>query len=327
MQPTRMPMQLLLSIAVVATPLSLLSAQGIPSEIGGLRYSRTLGNEETFGHITAAAALPGGLVAILDGRERQVTLLGRTGSVLGIRDRRGRGPGELFHPTALATRGGSLLVLDRGNIRIVELSVVADTLAWRGEIRAPIVSPHDMCTVGDRLFLLGLEGGKLIHEVGRNGQIARSFGTAVDDDPTRGHLTAAGSLVCSPSGWIAVLTGVVNHVVVFSLEGEERWKGRIPDFRRQEYDTGGGVLRPLPPSGGYTNTIVSARASDGRFLDIQLGRSSAKAAGVALESRRLDVTTGSWIPVAMNWPRLLLISDGYHFFYEENPFPTVKVYR
>ena len=327
MQPTRVPMKFFLSIAVLAAPLSLLSAQAIPSEIGGLRNFRTLGDAEAFGHVTAAAALPGGLVAILDGMERRVTLFGRTGSLMGRHGRRGRGPGEFSLPTALAVRGGSVLVLDRGNVRIVELSVVADTLAWRGEIRAPIVSPNDMCTVGDRLFLLGFEGGKLIHEVDRNGQIARSFGTAAGDDPTGGHLTAVGSLVCSPSGWIAVLAGALNHVMIYSLEGQERWKGRIPDFRRQEYDTGGGVLRPLPPSGGYSNTIASARASDGRFLDIQLGRSSAKAADVALESRRLNVTTGSWLPVTMKWPRLLTISDGYHLFYEENPFPTVKVYR
>ncbi len=327
MQPSRMPIKLFLSIAVLAAPLSLLCAQAIPPAIGGLRYARTLGDTESFGQVAAAVVLPGGHVAILDGMERRVTLFGRTGSLMGRYDRRGRGPGEFSLPSALAVRGGSVLVLDRGNARIVELSVVADTLAWRGEIRTPISSPNDMCTVGDRLFLLGFEGGKLIHEVDRNGKIARSFGAAAGDDPTKGHLSAVGSLVCSPSGWIAVLAGALNHVMVYSLEGQERWKGRIPDYRRQEYDTGGGVLRPLRPSGGYSNTIASARASDGRFLDFQLGRSSAKAPGVALESRRLDITTGSWLPVAMKWPRLLTISDGSHLFYEENPFPIVKVYR
>lgn len=327
MRATRMLMKCFLTIAFLAAPLGLLQAQAIPQAIGTLRYARTLGDADTFGQVTAAAALPGGRVAILDGMERRVTLFERTGSLMGVYERRGRGPGEFSLPIALALRGGSLLVLDRGNVRILELSVVADTLALRREIRAPIVSPSDMCSVGDRLFLLGYEGGKLVHEVDRDGKITRSFGTPARDDPTGGHLTAAGNLVCSPAGWVAVLAATLNQVLIYSLEGEERWKGRIPDFKRQEYDTGGGVLRPLRPSAGYTSTIVSARASDGRFLDLQLGRSSPRGASIALESRRLNVTTGSWLPVAMKWPRLLTISDGQHVFYEENPVPTVKVYR
>lgn len=311
----------------LALPVEASGVQALPPEVGELRYARTLGNAEAFGRVTDVAALPEGLVAVLDGMQARVTLFGPEGEVLGVRGERGRGPREFFTPMALAVRGESLLVLDRGNHQIAELSTGSDTLAWQEERAVPLASPHDICVADDRLFLLGSERGSLVHELNRAGEIVRSFGAVPGDDPMGGRLAAVGSLVCSPSGWVAVLSELLNHVAVFSLEGERLWNGDIPDFERQEYDTTGGVLRPLPPSQGYHHEVVSARATAGRFLDVQLGRSPSGPESVALESRRLDISSGEWVPSGRGWPRLLAVSGDSYLFYEENPFPLVKVYR
>lgn len=292
MRDARVLAGLLLMCAAYAVAPENMFAQAIPPELGDLRHSRTLGEATTFGQVTAVSALPGGFFAVLDGMETRVTLFGGDGEVLGVRGRRGRGPREFASPVALAVRGDGILVLDRGNLRIVELAMDADSIAWLSEIEVPIPNPTDMCTVGDRLFILGVARDRIVHELNRAGQITRSFGAAASDDPTGGSLTAAGALACSHSGWIAVLTDVLNYVAVFSVEGNELWRGQIPEFRRQEYDMDGGMMRPLPPSDGYLNSIASAWVSGEDVLEIQLGPVH------TIAGRRASTMSAKWMKAA-----------------------------
>jgi len=301
------------------------SPSTLPNRIGSLVHVQTIGTSESFGQVTDVSEIRTDTFAVLDAMNSSIVLYTADGAFVSEYGSRGNGPGELFAPIGLALRRGELLVLDRGNVRILSLGLVDGALSVRGETPLRLPSPQGFCTVDDRLFVLGLREDRLIHELDSSGQVVRSFGDPLSNDPSGGRLSAAGKLVCSPTGRLAYVARTLNRVIVFNTEGEELWQSPIPGYVEQTYSTEGGVMRPLRPEAGFVHRIATAHWLPDDRLFIQLDRSTASASPF-LESRMLDVVEG-WTTPDSRWPVALLVGRSVAVFYEEAPFPLIKMYR
>ena len=299
---------------------------GIPPRIGPYTLSRSLGDSDEFGRVSSVAvSASGDLVAVLDAYNFRVAVFFGNSTVPVHFGRRGRGPGEFFHPIDIAVRRGEVLVLDGGNLQVVRIGASEGELTLRGTIPVPFGSPAGTCTIDNRLFVLGLHAGSLIHELDDTGAILQSFGTTLPDDPVRGELSATGRLACDAgSGRVAHAVSTLNHVAVYSAEGSILSEGRIPGYVRQEYDTSGGLMRPLRPEGGFIHRIEALQWLPNGTLLVQMAESRRQPAPTR-EARVLDVESG-WLATSPAWPRVLAIVDQRALFYEEAPFPTLKVY-
>lgn len=298
----------------------------LPPTLPGLSYVSTIGDNESFGFITAATSIDQSRFAVLDGYNSRVSLYSAEGMLLSTFGRKGRGPKEFFYPVALVGRDSDVLVLDRGNLRLSVLGTAGDSLHLLNEVRVPVSSPEDMCFVAGRLYLLGLREGHLIHELDESGQIVQSFGVPLPNDFTGGDLSAVGLLACSShSQMVAFAASLLNRVQVFSTEGEMIWDGEIPGYERQQYDTTGGRFRPKPPSAGFIHVVKGLDWVGNGQLLVQLGKLP-EGESPMLEARLLDVGQG-WLPESPRWPRMLHVSDSLTLFEEIAPYPLVKVYR
>ena len=299
----------------------------LPSKLGSLEYSLTIGEDHSFGNIVDVAAI-GEVWAVLDGMNSRISVFGAQGNSLGGFGDRGRGPGEFFNPVALATDGRRLFVLDRGNLRIAILRLGPDSISIVDSIRIPVPNPVDLCSFGESLVVLGHHEGLAVHVLNGRGEVMRSFGRPLASDPTGGPLTATGKLACSDeSGLIAFAPETLGHLFVFTPYGEKVWEGEIPGFVRQEYErVGAAGMRPRRPERGYIHRTVSLSWVGDESLVVPLGRVPTPEDSPMMDRWLLDLSRGE-MAEAPSLPRSLFIGPSMALFEEVAPYPLIKVYR
>ncbi len=291
-----------------------------------LSAAGTIGDSEAFGSIDAVQLISGQL-AVLDAMNSRVSLYSADGQLLSRFGRRGEGPGELSLAVDLAwTPAEELLVLDRGNQKVLALKLESDLLVLAREFNIRLSVGSDMCVMEDRIFVLGNHEGNLVHEIGPDGTLLQSFGQRSDGDAFKAALTAMGRMACSITKQaIAAVPATLGELRIFSADGTLLETQSIPEYAETIYDMSDGVsVRPRNPPEGFAHEAASLNWLDANTLLVQLDRVP-EAPTSALEGRlfRLD---GGWSSAEPALPRVLEQSEDTIYVMEADPYPVVRVY-
>lgn len=225
------------------------------------------------GLITDAVQASDGRLYVLDAGERQLTVVASQHNTRQVLGRTGRGPGEFIEPISLSAAGGErIYLLDRGTQRLEIYRSGAREASRTGSIPLDFV-PEDLCTLGERLFILGQRNGYLLHEVSTvDGRVVRSL----VPDPARGEpmlsaYTSAGFVHCGPGDQLTILPLLRAEISRYSAAtGRPLGRIRIPGYRETRVTRVDGGIVYRAPSGDpdYASSLVGL--GDGRIL-VQIG--------------------------------------------------------
>ena len=181
-----------------------------------------------------------GRLIILDAGEHRMVVLGPTGARLQYLGRHGAGPGEFLSPMAIAvTTTGRLFVVDPQTSRLTEYNVAsADSVRYTKDWPIP-VRGYDVCTAGEKVFVLGESERRLIHEVAFANDRAtlRSFAEVRSHHPLAASpfvrpLLTHGRLACSPNGrFVGFAPTQLGEVRVLRTDGAELLFARLKPFQ------------------------------------------------------------------------------------------------
>lgn len=301
------------------------------------------GNEnQEFGRLIAAESTESGDVFVLDLLRPGVLAFdaqGRFARVTGI----GAGPGELRQPRAISLdRADRLHVLDTGNGRIVRFGLDRNGLTPLGSV--PLQKPaRSLCVMAGRLFISFLDANMMVHELGDDGAILRSFAEApelsgLDQlDPLAATLARrqilAGKFFCD-SGRGQIVVAASSHPLVRSYDasGVIHWEARLTDVTPIGFriDANRALHARYDPDKG-ANFVRSMVRWDDRHLLIQyelrLPGDPHPREFHAIDSRLVSLDTGKEVGRRHDLP-LLAAARGDRFVIIENiPFPRALVVR
>lgn len=217
-----------------------------------------------------------GRIYVLDEQMMNLRVFDAHGRLLQRVGREGHGPGEFYHPLALAGDGRRLFVADHGNLRLAVFTM-ADSLVRVGEYRLDF-PPTDLCLLGERLYVRGFFRDSLIHEyaVEPSGpRLMRSFGSSQDPHPFRRAMAGRGRLACLPGPNLIV--GAVRDsgvVAAYTPEGRLRWTVALRDYAPMAISARGtGITYAYPERGWYHLTIglVVEPTGERGTVGVQLG--------------------------------------------------------
>lgn len=296
--------------------------------VGGTVIHRVDPGPTAFGLVGDAEPGDPGQVFVLDVMERRV------GAATGAEPvawtgRPGRGPGELFIPVALAAgRNGMLYVLDRGNQRIEAYAARGAALRRTGSIPLPFV-PEDLCTLGDRIFVLGAYRERAIHELDPGtGAVLSSF---APDPQLRDDLLATfrtgGYLACGPGDEITFLPTLRPVVERFSARtGAFLGSADIPGYRAVAVRRTGEGVTFSAPGGVHDRAASITPLPDGRLL-LQVGQLRPGAATphefTEIRTYLLSWPDGGIRPLADDLHRITAAADGWALAVGTDPAPSV----
>jgi hypothetical protein len=286
-----------------------------------------VGGEDSFGRISDLIADERGDIYVLDLYLKNLDRFDASGAHLAALGGEGQGPGEFSYPRALAFWGeANLLLFDQGNLRLTELATEDDALTLVKETRIPL-SPFDMCTLGGRIFTIGLLEGHVVHELSPEGEVIVSFGEPYSDDPIIQDIASFGHLLCDEAtATILAVPATFPQVRAFEPSGELRWAVELADYRQTFYERSGVTVRPRPHESGKTHGALGAVTAGPGVALVQLRLSSAEPeAPVEIESRFLSLADGTEIARRSDLPRLAYIRDSVAYATVEDPYPRVLV--
>jgi len=328
-----------LLIGAVAVHLSCCPTDASAQELGELQS--TLGvfdtpQSQAFSSITDVIVDTVGRITVLDATRRVVSLFGPDLQWHGSAGRSGHGPEEFGEGVAAAVGSrGELIVTDAENSRLSRyvLTDQGPTFLGSHRIRGRAI---DVCTLGDRVFIFTLVGAHLVHEIGPDGRILRSFG---EREQPKGrlaremgmsdHLLNQAELACDESVDAVVLAhNFVPLVRAYSSDGTALWRTELTEYHQQGFqrvDQGCCTLGiPNRSSGTYHMTVSALSARDGTLL-LSLRESRPKAAS-SYELRRLDSRTGTEAGRLSIPGKLMAVANGLGYFAVTRPFPRILVY-
>lgn len=288
-----------------------------------------------FGAIEDVAVDRQGKVYVLDSHAKTVRVFGRDGRFIQQLGRPGRGPGEFYAPQALALDGaGRLFVLDPGNGRMHVFSPASEGYRMQAGFRLRF-DARDICARGDRLFILGVHGERVIHEFDPMGRYLRSFGTPLGGrDPLMVASLAGGAVECMADGGdvlhLSQLTPLVRRYS--GQAGTVAWQHDVPGYRAVNLsrNTDGSVTLRAGRSGVHDVAASIAVLHPGWTL-VQVGpvRREARHRFEFSELRSYLVAnaTGVTRPLPRPLPRLVWARDGYAAAVQTEPFPAVTLYQ
>lgn len=313
-----------------------LRAQSLPNISEVLSVGALEGDvDDVFGQVTDVAALQGGRFVALDNRLQVLRLYSRDGELLSGAGRAGQGPGEFRWVESVAASGDLISVLDRGNARLTLFALDGDSLMYDSDFRLPFQA-WDHCALDDRIFLVGVHGDHVIHEVDRTGSVVRSFERVTEPGDFSGfeilvrQLLSYGFIECSESerrvyffskhrGFARAYTDSGAHIWTAELPG---WLGMTPTLTER------GTLIYAPDEEtmswtvGQTVSLVHADLllvqADSVWLPSD--DSHHKVVSYLIDAEdggRVARTSGIPFVGDASWPRL--------YGWEKLPFPRVRV--
>jgi hypothetical protein len=283
------------------------------------------------GEVTDVAVFADGRLAVLDRQAGDIKVFAGDGSMLGVVGREGGGPGEFNWPTAIVvTAEGYLLVLDPGNRRSSRFSVQGAEASLLDELTLDFVA-HDSCTIGTRVYVLGLVGGAAIHELGSEG-LASGFDrfprVAGGIEGMEQRHQATGYLVCDESrGRLAVLPLIRRDVRIYDAEGLRLGTLALPGYRQTTLNVlgRGSIQLGMDPESGTVHEALGAASLPEGIL-LQAVEKDLNGAVRAPQTWLIDGTNTlrelRGVPSAV---RLVAGADAY--IVADEPFPHVQLWR
>jgi hypothetical protein len=285
-----------------------------------------------FGRIRALALGEQGELFVLDAMNRELRWFDASGAFVSRTGRSGRGPGELFAPTAVTVDGGgSVYVLDPPNLKIARYRATADGLEHLGDMR--IGPAFDFCMIGARQFTMYPSRDGVVHELDATGAIRHSFGDLSVSDVSDVlaaevglEMANRGDLACDRArGRILRTSEQLGRVYSYDLSGHLLWETRLPEFHPVRWErVGAGRIRmAVDPSSGTAQTVSAIAVMSNGDVLVTVHEGSASNPDGQLVARILDGSTGrqvAAVPSAAVW----VLSRGKDLFgIQELPFPRV----
>lgn len=292
---------------------------------------------EIFGRISDIRASDQGGVVVADNSTSLVKVFSEGGELLAASGRRGQGPGEFGHIGAVSVTGDSTVrVLDNLNARIVRLRLQDGGLELAGDAGLKL-DANNMCTIGDRVFLLSYREQGIIQEIDDTGVIVRSFGDPfLDSSPYVARLSTDGEMLClEEEGDVVVFPEDVPEIVAYSASGELRWRTRVEGFKAQRYiPEGPGVVAYADPQeGGRPDKAISLVDLGSGLLLAQFGTFYVGAQGLEditrVESRVYSAADGKEVARSKELRRIDASAPiaGLVFAQRNLPFPQLIAFR
>lgn len=183
------------------------------------------GEHDTFARITGAAFGPSGRIYVADGQNHRVAVFDRDGRFVGEVARRGKGPGELESPGAMAVDArDSLFVWDVAQARI---TVFGPDLAYRRSFSVPadwVVNGIEILPDGQLLLAAYARGSRNgLHLLERTGRVRASFGPGFPSTDLAGFESSLlGGTLDVGEGTIAYSKKSPYEVTFFDAAGRVR---------------------------------------------------------------------------------------------------------
>jgi hypothetical protein len=288
-----------------------------------------IGDEGTFGRISDLIADQSGHIYVLDRYLKKVDRFDASGVHLATVGKEGEGPGEFSYPSALALWGeADLYVYDRSNLRLSRFATEDDALTLVEEARVPF-SAGAICTLGDRIFAMGLLEGYVVHELSSEGEVVASFGQAEGDDAVVQEYVSAGRLLCDEATATILAVPLTSpQVRAFAPSGELRWGVELTDYHKTAYERGDGdFIRPRRDASRKAHVAVGVVAVGPGVALVQMRLSSLEPTGLDydLDSRFLSLADGTEIGRRPDLPRVAYVRDSVAYASVEDPYPRVLV--
>jgi len=294
---------------------------------------------EVFGDLTGIVVDPTGHFFVLDEHSKSVKRFSSHGEFLEEFGREGEGPGEFRGPSGLATDGAShLYVVDAALQRMSVFRTDGPEVIHERDVRLPF-TPRKMCTLKERIFVLGLYENHALHELTSSGEILRSFGEIPETiDPEvsprwqdvlrRG--ASGGMLECAEqSGVVAFLPTAFPLLRAFTPEGSEVLRVELDDFRKQTYnETDYGTLQfLLNQETGTVHLPVSLVEIEAGLLLVQLVETDRRPDDLTPESRLVRIWEGTQFYSPDSLPRIATLDGSRAFAFSNSPVPTIFALR
>jgi hypothetical protein len=312
--------------------------------------------DEVFGNIQDIAATEDGSFLVLDNRLQTLRLYGRDGDLRASAGRAGRGPFEFLYPESVDIgANGIVTVLDRGNGRLMRWRLDGGELTPESTTRIPFQG-YDHCSLDGRDFVVGAMtegssgwGSLMVHELGRDGTVVRSFGPAEEvasgfPEPFRSVANRnqnQGPLECdAKNGRVYWLSSGVGVLQAFTADGTLLWRTAIPGFLAVEpmmTERGTMVYRPRHGSAGFApgsrgagswtvGSGVTAVADETLLVQLDslwypILAENRKTFGILV-----DASTGEADEERFSLPRVGDAARDWLFTWSRLPYPRVTVY-
>lgn len=334
---------ILVSILLSVTPagtqrLPAAQPQNGPVILKPLATVQTIGGPQTpsFALVEDAVIDSRQRVYILDSRLQSITVIGRRGALLQRLGGPGQKDGGLFVPRALAVDDNmNLYVLDRAAQSLVVFRRArSDTLLFDKRLAIGFEG-SDVCTSGNRIYVLGLHDGRLVHEVDpRTGATTSSFGVAHGgDDQSLAEALSRGFLACkdlAKGGTVVLAPHMLPEVRSFTLRGSIQWTHVPANFRSIVIERRQDTLFFDMPSNGYYNSGASVLALSDDWLLLQIGTKTTATSGrgqfSSIRSTVLRSSDGKVLFHLDSLPRLTSVRNGLAVSIENGPHPRVTLF-
>jgi hypothetical protein len=289
-----------------------------------------IGDEGRFGRISDLIADQSGHIYVLDRYLGKVDRFDASGVHLATVGKEGEGPGEFSYPSALAFWGeADLYVYDRSNLRLSRFATEGDALTLVKEVRVPF-SAGDICTLGDRIFAMGLLEGYVVHELSSEGEVLASFGHAEGEDAVIQEYANAGQLLCDEAtATILAVPLTFPQVRAFAPSGELRWAVELTDYHKTVYERGrGDFIRPRRDGSRKAHVAVGVVAVGPGVALVQMRLSSLEPTGLDndLDGRLLSLADGTEIGRRSDLPRIPYVRGSVAYATVKDPYPRVLVF-
>lgn len=309
---------------------------GATVEIGGAAE----GSVE-FGEVQDVAFLPGGDLLVLDRMNTEVVRFGQTGGIVGRLGSEGEGPGEWLWPSTVdVSASGTVRVMSQGLSRIHVYEALGSEFRLRDETRLPYL-PRDLCTLRERVFVLGLKDGRTVHEIGSDGRVMASFGVPIERPPellgpwdaATAEWTADGRLVCDDAKGLVIHVPMrLPDVTAYDASGQVVWRIRLNGWSQGRWERApGGPIHAAPdPATGLSSGVVSAVLLSPDQIVVQFlntGRPGYAGAEREVVSQVLDASTGAPCGSSRDLPRLWAVMESRAAWAMESVVPGVALGR
>ena len=303
-----------------------------PPAVTGFQGTQTETRAPELGLIGDAVLGDAGESFLLDVMEQRVGIATGEGAVVWIGGR-GRGPGELLIPVALAAHADVLYVLDRGNRRIERYRTTGGTLRRSGDGIPLEFSPEDLCVSDGRFYVLGAYRGRAIHEISPDGgRVLRSFAPDAQlEDDLLATFRAGGYLACGTGGEIDFLPLLRPEVHRFhAATGALLQSAALPAYDAVRVRRTGDAVEFRAESGVHDVAASLVPLGDGRLL-VQVGRKPPGATTLhefaSLRSYVVDWGRGGVRVLADTLPRIADVREGWALALETDPEPAFRRIR
>lgn len=297
--------------------------------------------ELVFGDIVDIDVDGTGNIFVLDRQLLEIRWFSPDGRYVDRAGGEGEGPGEFHAPRGLAVDSdGRVHVLDVRNARISMYDIADEGFVHLAD--TPGIRGYDLCILKDRRYVLLPHEGRVVHQLGDDGTVVRSFAPLEPLDPeTERGIPAAdaarvrwssnlGALHCDgESGTILLLSERLPVVRAFSANGDLLWRATLDDYHRVHWEPGreGRGVRMAPdPESGTAHTGQAITTDPGDRVIVTLHEGSLNDPEGHLEAVVLSIRDGEMLERTDLPMTVARIRAGHIFGYQQYPFPRVVVF-